>query len=51
MTLYYRKHDISTDYKPGIDPVPYYSEGTYGIHCGRCGCDFIGIHVCQVNAR
>jgi hypothetical protein len=47
MTLYYRKEDISKRYKPGIDPVPYYSEGKNGIKCLRCGCEFVGVHICQ----
>ena len=48
MTRFYRKEDIADRYKPGLDVVPYYSEGRSGIHCNKCGQDFQGIHVCQV---
>lgn len=41
------KKDIEDQYKPGLDVVPYYGEGRFGIKCNRCGVEFQGIHVCQ----
>lgn len=44
----YRKQYLDEDHHPGVDPVPYYGEGRFGIKCLKCGAEFVGVHVCLV---